>query len=236
MLKLESVEDGEFADVIAAEWESFENPLQPIFRLYCPIIDDDHAKSLVHNTQVQWDGYKRKRSSPDTEAIWLKVIDTEAGNKIVGGACWIFFKKYPPSDTGISLLERHPEGGARTFAQLAFQQIETLEKHKRTTPHAALGSFFTIPAYRRRGIGSMLMQRGIERIDELCIESFIEASPSGRRLYEKHGYTMVQQLDIHPEKPDHLSEEETAEWHKIASTILPVYVTLMHRPAVAKSR
>lgn len=232
VLKLDFVDDGDFSDLIAAEWEGFENPLQRIFRLYCPVVDNDRAKSLAANTQRELEGHQKARSNPDVESIWFKVVDTDAGNKIVGGAAWVFLKKYPRTNKGPSAVERHPEGGSRIFAKLAFEQIETLEEHKGTRPHATLGSFFTIPAYRRRGIGNMLMKAGIERIDELGMESFIEASSSGMLVYEKNGYIKVQHLDINPNRPEGLSDKEIAEWENTASAILPAGVTLMHRPAV----
>ena len=37
-LKLEEViPDVDFKELIACEWESYENPLQTFFRLFCPI-------------------------------------------------------------------------------------------------------------------------------------------------------------------------------------------------------
>ncbi|KAL3474056.1 hypothetical protein BJX99DRAFT_186307 [Aspergillus californicus] len=87
-------ESDEFADVVACEVDSFENPPQSIFRFFYPIFGDESAhenKTALRNLvelQRQW-----ARDDPDS--IWYKAIDTENGNRIVGGLLIKIHKENP---------------------------------------------------------------------------------------------------------------------------------------------
>ena len=47
------------------------------------------------------------------------------------------------------------------------------------------------PDHQHRGVGTMLMEWGIRHIDGRNLESFIEATTAGRRLYEKFRYRVL---------------------------------------------
>lgn len=46
----------------------------------------------------------------------------------------------------------------------------------------------THPEYRRRGAGGMLVSWGCERADADRVAAYVDASPSGKPLYEKFGF------------------------------------------------
>jgi GNAT superfamily N-acetyltransferase len=239
-LQLQIARDVDFPELIAAEWEAFENPLIRIFRLYCPVIDNDRAKSLAAKTELDLRNYKTQK--PGVEAVWLKVVDTAKDNKIVGGAQWVFYKNRPDqaSDQAaqdtlqMSVPDRHPEGGSRIFATLAVEQLSVAEAKKGSRPYAYIGAFFTIPDYRTQGIGGMLMTWGLEKADELGFESWIEAAPSAVSFYERHGYVKVQDIELDPLLPEDLSEKELQEWRSTSQSILSVTAIVMWRPAGGK--
>lgn len=112
----------DFEELIACEWESYENPLQPFFRLFCPIRGvgpNARAESLKEATarQLEW-----HRSDPTS--YWQKVTEVATG-KIVAGAFWKICKTNPfehPEEH----LEAHwyPKGGERDFVNQALEQFD----------------------------------------------------------------------------------------------------------------
>lgn len=82
------------------------------------------------------------------------------------------------------------------------------------------------PKHRRRGIGSTLMTWGIGKAQQLGIESFIEASESGRFLYEKFGYRVLFKIAFDSSKVD-----PSDEWRKLEHELTPIAFYAMWRPA-----
>ena len=80
------------------------------------------------------------------------------------------------------------------------------------------------PEHRRRGIGKLLMDWGIAKVDELGIESFIEASPLGRSLYEKWGYQTVMKLGFF------IPSGKREDWNKYAHEMMIQDWFAMWRP------
>jgi GNAT superfamily N-acetyltransferase len=66
------------------------------------------------------------------------------------------------------------------------------------------------PPYRRRGIGGRLIQQGIDLADTKGYISFLEASPMGKELYERYGYTEIDSfaLDLSKYRVPKCSEPE----------------------------
>ncbi|KAJ6131105.1 hypothetical protein N7523_001565 [Penicillium sp. IBT 18751x] len=237
-LKLAQIDD--IPNVVAAERDSFENPLQPIFRLYCPVYHS-REETIARNAAEYQDSIRQQ--DPNVENVWLKVTDSDlSGNEtIVGGAQWLFVSKETTSiDQHVqSLTSRYPAGGATMFASQAFRilrEAEARQKKGRSGEHAyaTLGTFFTIPAYRKRGIGRMLMEWGLKRADEMGLEAWIEAVPPAVPYYETFGFVQMETTHLKPECPNSLSAEATAEWNATAKSILPIAATVMCRPARTK--
>lgn len=87
--------------------------------------------------------------------------------------------------------------------------------------YTGLSQMCVLPSHQRRGIGSMLM-----RIDQQGLESFIEATDAGQKLYEKFGYGKVKRVEV---DMSHVSvaDEETNEWQHLRRNLLLVgYVAL----------
>lgn len=58
----------------------------------------------------------------------------------------------------------------------------------------------TDPEFQGRGAGSLLLNWGTKKADELGLPIYLESSPAGHRLYQKHGFEDVQifQADFRP--------------------------------------
>ncbi|KAF7718635.1 N-acetyltransferase domain-containing protein [Penicillium ucsense] len=229
-------------EMVTAERDAFETPPQPIFKLYCPISNNDRAKTNADTAAEQQRYVQESAPNVDVKNIWIKAKATspgssEADEELAGAAQWIFTVPGPnPSlETKIEhLARRHPEGGARIFAAEAFRILcECNERHRLSTgphrPYATLGTFFTMPQYRRRGIGSVLLEWGLRQADEKQMDIWIEAAPSAVSVYERHGFVQKEVIHLKPRCPDGLSETVKAEWEAVEKSILPVTAVVMCR-------
>lgn len=93
-----------------------------------------------------------------------------------------------------------------------------------------LEACFTIPKYRRQGIGRLLMDRFIQKADEMKMETFIDASPLGAILYEKYGF--VSPGVIHIKAPQ--NENPSARWKELEELLLPLESSPQWRPVGGK--
>ena len=59
----------------------------------------------------------------------------------------------------------------------------------------------TAEGYKGRGAGGMILEHGTRLADEEQVECYIDASPAGRSLYERHGFVFSKQeklpMDYH---------------------------------------
>ena len=81
------------------------------------------------------------------------------------------------------------------------------------------------PEFQRRGIGRLLMEWGLERMDGLELEGFIEATPSGKGLYSKSGFRPVKDVSV-----DMTCASPSEEWRRLMEQLLPIGYTAMWRP------
>lgn len=123
-LKVEEADvAADFDALIACQWASFENPHQPFFRLFCPVLGGPGAAARAEALQTSTNN-QRDWLNADPTSYWQKVTDTETG-EIVGGALW---KICPTSP--FEVAEEHfeaywyPEGGQRDFVTKALEQLE----------------------------------------------------------------------------------------------------------------
>lgn len=86
-----------------------------------------------------------------------------------------------------------PVSGANLSAINDFRDAQA--KGKRDTlqgrAHVKLGSLVTHPDYRGRGAGTLALNWGLQKADELGVPTYLEATDKGRPLYLKHGFKDV---------------------------------------------
>lgn len=237
--ELKNVPVEELHKMIAAERYAFETPLQPIFRLYCPVINNDPQKTIAETAAREQE--QAKDPDPNVGNIWIKAVrsqDPETIETLVGGAQWIFLAERSTSlEADVeSFSRRHPEGGARLFAAQSYHILRECEERNRlaTTgngPYATLGSFFTLPEFRKMGIGHLLMQWGLEKADEKGLDIWIEAAPPAVPFYERHGFVQKEVTHLQPRRPEGLEEKIAAEWDDTARELLPITAVTMYRLA-----
>ena len=72
--------------------------------------------------------------------------------------------------------------------QLAFE--------RRSLTLIELNALNTLPMYQRRGVGSMLMKWGIDKLEEMKVPGFIVSTDQGFGLYLKHGFKEMERWEV----------------------------------------
>jgi GNAT superfamily N-acetyltransferase len=82
-------------------------------------------------------------------------------------------------------------------AERTFAIVDLLESNHPTEPHHYLWFLGVEPAAQGRGIGSGLLSWMLDRGDREGTPAYLEAtSPANRRLYERHGFEVVNELSV----------------------------------------
>ena len=84
-----------------------------------------------------------------------------------------------------------------------------------------------LPERQRHGIGSKLMEYGLEQMNTRDLEGFVEASAAGRPLYSRFGFLDIAYVAVNMEHDD---LPKTDAWRELERTRLPIDYTVMWRP------
>ena len=177
-------------------WAAFKDGLMSL--LY------PNGRSQAAHDHFVASGLERWRKHPDKVKM-MKVIDTDLpdsgpfGN-IVGVAKWLF---YPRDRTEAEIeaeekeVKEEPDPPDMNL-ELRNHFFGTMMRFKKeimgTKGHIMLQVLATLPEHHRRGIGGMHLAWGAEKADELGLQSYLEASPAGRPLYERMGFERVRDI------------------------------------------
>ncbi|KAL3462067.1 acyl-CoA N-acyltransferase [Aspergillus heterothallicus] len=224
--KLRLVTDDDFPALFSALWHSFENPYQGILRLFFPILDNDRATSLKNCTAGQLEEYHQQQPN----VTWITILDTENSDRVAAAAKWYFYDENPFKENEQHEADWYPEGVGREFATIAAAQFEAPRETMARRRHAFLHIAFTHPAYRRQGLGKMIMEWGLRIADERGLESWLDATEFGAPLYKLFGFRPILVNRVKPVPERDLSADEEEEWEHYTKTLLPIDATVMWRP------
>jgi hypothetical protein len=120
--------DTDFDELMAVQWAAHENPFQPFYRLFCPIVDDDQEASLKESTarMLEWQHH-------DPNAQWLKVEETATG-KIVGGAWYKVYIENPFAHPEVEVVDWYPNDSSRDYVGQAIGQMDVIREDKAACP------------------------------------------------------------------------------------------------------
>jgi ribosomal protein S18 acetylase RimI-like enzyme len=142
-----------------------------------------------------------------TCSSFVCVYDSSSPNqKIVSYAKW-----NNPSAPVTTNLPEWPQGSDIKIANLFFGNL--LEEHAermKGRKHWYLEVIATRPEYQGKGAGGQLIRWGLEKVDEEGTETYLEASPHGKPIYERYGFREVDRLVVNFEK-EVLGEKEFVE-------------------------
>ncbi|KAI6775966.1 hypothetical protein HG530_002724 [Fusarium avenaceum] len=223
-LKLVEVDTAtDFEELIACQWASYENPLQPFFRMFCPLLGEGptaHADSLKESVKLQL-----KWHNEDPTSYWGKVVDDNG--KIVGGCLWKICPTNPfDTEDDHSYAYWQPEGERREFISQALKQFDAPRARMGIRPQVYVNIVFTHPDHRRQGVANVIMNWSKQKADEMGVELWLDATEQGMPVYEKHGFTVVNVNTIQPRK-----ENPGKEWNKVKKELGTMTFRQMWRPA-----
>lgn len=195
-LKLLLLEDSDFEIYPELVWSAFKDDLMGV--LYPNGYSEADRKQTAKKSLQKH--YKNQPAS-----VWKKVVDTDLPNddpmrKIVSVAHWHFYTE-PRSAAELdaeeeeSAAEEPSEGLNTAFSDQFFGDIDRIRRETMgEKPYILLHMLCVRPSHHRRGIGGTHLSWGDEQADKLGLPLYLESSPMGRKLYEKHGYEKVGDL------------------------------------------
>jgi len=134
----------------------------------------------------------------DPSAHYLVAYDSSAPTSTSDPTPLIAYAKWVgPSAFVADALPTWPAGGDATLADHFFQTL--VNTHARVMgqrKHWYLEILATRPEFQGKGAGSALMRWGLARADEDRLETYIEASPEGKPIYEHFGFAEVDRLVV----------------------------------------
>ncbi|KAL2824573.1 hypothetical protein BJY01DRAFT_241678 [Aspergillus pseudoustus] len=232
-------ESPEFADLVACEVTSFEKPFQSIFRFFYPIFgaesEQEKRVALANLVTLQ-----RQWARDDPDSVWLKVIDKEEGDKIVGGLLIKVHQANPfTGDEGITKQKKddsavwYPPGGQRDYIDAALAIFNEPRERFMQRPHLYSYIGFVLPEYRQQGIADMLLVEECRRADEHGLEAYMEAvTAMGVPIFMRHGFIPFRKVSVEPKVSEKGARVgENAEWEDMERKMQPLRFWPMWRPA-----
>lgn len=94
---------------------------------------------------------------------------------------------------------------------------------------------FVHPTRRHEGIGTLMMKWGLQKADEMGVETFVESTQDGIGFYKAHGFKHLLDLVLDPVAEDSENEELVAlKKEMLEKKLLPFRIDFMVRPADRK--
>ncbi|KAJ4351511.1 uncharacterized protein N0V89_006854 [Didymosphaeria variabile] len=213
--------ESEFDAIWPIHFKAFQDPYNTFSKFFNPIhtsLDEAVTSSKERHVRM-W------KANPACH--WTKVVETKSEN-VVGATCWMLnVGAHAPNPNGTKkpfVADWHIEGSdERLFAEKLIGGLLGFVAERVARPHVVLSQMMVHPDYRRQGVGTMLIQWGIRKADELGVETVVEAVPYAAPVYEKTGFGRVEQIDI-----DFTIDNPSDTWKKYQSKTCPAHMSYLH--------
>ncbi|RDW89701.1 hypothetical protein BP6252_01733 [Coleophoma cylindrospora] len=118
--------------------------------------------------------------------------------EVVAFAKWNTPRTYPHPSLSPLPTWPHPPGAALAdhFFGALSQRKHELVGDGALRPYWYLELVATKPEFQGQGAAGLLMRWGLERADEAGVETYLEASPEGKAVYERFGFKEVGRLVV----------------------------------------
>lgn len=131
----------------------------------------------------------------DPSAHYVKATDTRT-DSIVAWARWNFYVDVVPAEQTAG-TKVWGEGTNAPLCEYFFGAMDAKrEMHMKDKPFFLMGILVTMPEYQGKGIGSSLLQWGLEIADGEGVECYINASPKAVKMYERLGWVEIDHIDV----------------------------------------
>jgi GNAT superfamily N-acetyltransferase len=130
--------------------------------------------------------------------VWV----AHTGGRVACAAVWLPPGAYPRNqrrDATLALraVPTMARSGRRGRAALRLLNATEVEHKKVTEPHFYLAVLGTDPCFQRSGAGSAALQPVLDRCDSEGLPAYLETQKEENlAYYARHGFELVQQLDI----------------------------------------
>lgn len=209
--------------IVDVIWAANYTPYEPFVQIFFPVLGftKAHREAAISESKERlWTQHQH-----DPSSHWYYAFNTITG-QTVGSAQWVISRTNPFAAEAPKLTAPWwPEGDSRRFCESILNQVYKPRANWMKRPHCALNWMAVHPAYRQRGIGSLLMNAGIYQADQLDLECWMESSSMGKPLYAKFGFQSLIKLAF--------DDEEVCasdEWRKCAHELTPPPIFAMWRP------
>ena len=133
----------------------------------------------------------------DANAELFKAVD-EATGRIASFVRWHYFTARSSDDPETVPADYDFPNGANTEAGNLLIRNGNLKRIDIMggQPYAYLSVLCTASEYRKQGAGSSLIAAGLSIADRQGLPSYVEGTPIGRGIYERHGFREVDRLEL----------------------------------------
>ncbi|KAI0007273.1 hypothetical protein F4779DRAFT_592571 [Xylariaceae sp. FL0662B] len=208
--------DEEFRLMVHVEHEAYSKPLNGIWEILKGSSQDE-----FYTRQLSW-----HRNDPSSH--WVYVTDEGTG-EVIGGTQWNIYKTNPFAVERPPLAAYWlPEGPMKQIGDHLMFGWEAHRPSYGSKPHLLISFCFVHSAHRRRGAASLMLKWGTEKADKLGLEAFVESAETSRSTYEKHGFYVIDDLNMDAQV------ENPSEEFSVARTKLgcPIHGFIMKRDPV----
>lgn len=207
---IQQVDADRIADFVQCQFEAFVG--HPLHEVAFP---DQEAARKAHTEHI-----RERNKTPSNEPILLFAAVEPTRGDIVGGTICRYYMEeatdsLSPHAAGMKSVA---EDGSfeETYRQYVMNQVLTKRIRDINGKHACKCSKTTLllrttsltgasdrsslvhPSWGRPGIGRELLARACSVADERGLRTFVEASPVGKRTYEKCGFSSTETVTIGP--------------------------------------
>ncbi|TVY75976.1 hypothetical protein LSUE1_G007873 [Lachnellula suecica] len=126
--------------------------------------------------------------------VTIKAVD--ANEKLVGFATWGLPKDEVPTKKEKEGLPPIPGVRVDLWEEKGNWATDPVERDVDPSKDMNLMFCFVDPEYHRRGIGSLLLQWGTKKADELNAKIWLSSTPQAVSAYEKNGWKVIETHDV----------------------------------------
>ncbi|WPH01543.1 Hypothetical protein R9X50_00438900 [Acrodontium crateriforme] len=176
--------------------------LKRLFQCQALAFGEDPFLEMLYPHETLDENVARQKDMLDSDGrlVTIKVTET-LSQTIVGGAIWRVCEDEREHYPDVQVDWYGTQGGQdRAFAQYVFDAVLNRRRSQIPPRHLLLDICFCHPDYQRQGVGQLLVAWGVKKPDELRLPAFVEASPTGTRLYERNGFHALENVSLKNER------------------------------------
>ncbi|KAF2260311.1 hypothetical protein CC78DRAFT_620356 [Lojkania enalia] len=218
-------DEKDFSKIVPMDYAGWQEPYNPQLKHFRPHLSTPDLAIATQKARIT----EAWRKHDPSKRFYLKVEDTDtelskdgeeevAGcYEIVGTAIWEVNEG--GGEASPVQATWYPEGSVeREFAERFINGLWAFLAARVTGRHMDLLSIVVHTQYRKRGVGRMLIRWGIDKADELGIETVVSSLPSAKGAYERCGLGAIEIIpaDVENENPSErwkeLASEDLSGW------------------------